>query len=538
VEEAPPGESIVVPAGTYTLTSGELAILKPLTIEGQGAAETIIRSAGGSRVMLAIGEFEVTISGVTIRDGVESPPTGQGAGLLAVVARLTLRDAVLTNNSVVANGAPGNSGGTAQGAGLMIVGALEMTSTRVSDNSLSAVGGSGASGGFAQGAGILAVGPLSVSNSTIANNRIDARGGQGPSSPEQDGGFAQGAGLLWVQNEGEAGSLTTSTVSGNLADASGGPGGTANLVQGAGVLLGAGAAATISNTTIANNAATALPEEGNAVGGGLIAVATSPGSSLTVVGSTFSGNRIEAPSPAGQGGGNIAAVGNVRTGGTIVAGGVGPAGSENCFVFETQSLGFNLDSRDQCGFHGSGDQVNRDPQLGPLQGNGGPTETMLPAASSPAVDQGAAFGLTADQRGVQRPIDFPTIPNAAGGDGSDVGAAELQPSNDITLGKLRRSKKKGTATLTVFIPQPSAGLLQLRGKGLKPKSVAIAGQAKVKLKVAGKRKVRKALRRRGKRKVGLRVTYTPTGNTPETLTRKTKLVKKKKKKRPRLRTKR
>jgi hypothetical protein len=66
-----------------------------------------------------------------------------------------------------------------------------------------------------------------------------------------------------------------------------------------------------------------------------------------------------------------------------------------------------------------------DPQLGPLASNGGPTQTMLPASSSPVVDTGSAFGLTTDQRGLPRPANFPAIANA--GDGSDIGAVELQP---------------------------------------------------------------------------------------------------------------
>jgi hypothetical protein len=156
---------------------------------------------------------------------------------------------------------------------------------------------------------------------------------------------------------------------------------------------------------------------------------------------------------------------------------------------------------------------------------------MSPASNSPAVDQGAAFGLTADQRGVLRPIDFPSIPNsaAAGGDGSDIGAVEFQPSNALTLGKLKKNKKKGTAKLTVNLPQPSVGTLTLEGKGLKKQAKQIAGEGQVKLKVLPKGRVKKALRRKGKRKVQIKVTYAPTGNSPGTATRKAKLVRKHKK---------
>jgi hypothetical protein len=57
---------------------------------------------------------------------------------------------------------------------------------------------------------------------------------------------------------------------------------------------------------------------------------------------------------------------------------------------------------------------------------------MLPQAGSPAIDAGKAFGLTLDQRGLPRPSDFPSIANATGGDGSDIGAVEVQASSTPT----------------------------------------------------------------------------------------------------------
>jgi hypothetical protein len=533
IAEAPPGETIILPAGTYTLTSSELLIpKKSLSIEGHGAADTTIRAGGAFRVFLVAEAPQLTVSGVTIRDGNKTGSPADGAGVLSVNTTLTLRDVVVRNNTSNANGAAGVAGGLAEGAGILSVGTLNLINSTVTDNLATAVGGSGAKGGLAEGAGILSVGPLNISGSTIANNVADARGGQGASNPAQDGGLAEAGGILTVLSEGPGASITASTLSGNTADASGGPGGTAGTVEGAGMLAVAnGPALTIASSTVASNVARALPEGGNVLGGGILAVATPPGA-ISIKGATLAGNRIEAPAPSGgSGGGNLFAVGNISLGGTIVSGGAGPAGSENCFLVTeaTPSLGFNLDSTSQCGFQANGDQVNKDPLLGPLQDNGGLTQTMVPASNSPAVDQGASFGVASDQRGVIRPIDFPTIPNAAGGDGSDIGAAELQPSNVFTLGKLKRNKKKGTATLTVNLPQPSSGTLTLEGKGLKRKIAAIAGEATKRFKVASKGGVRKALRKRGKRKVKIKVTYTPTGNASATLTRKTKLVRKRKK---------
>jgi hypothetical protein len=85
----------------------------------------------------------------------------------------------------------------------------------------------------------------------------------------------------------------------------------------------------------------------------------------------------------------------------------------------------------------NGDQVGTlaaplDAKLGPLQYNGGSTMTKALLAGSPAIDQGGTNGLAVDQRGRLRPVDDPAIANAGNGNGSDIGAFELQ-SQPITL---------------------------------------------------------------------------------------------------------
>jgi predicted outer membrane repeat protein len=74
------------------------------------------------------------------------------------------------------------------------------------------------------------------------------------------------------------------------------------------------------------------------------------------------------------------------------------------------------------------DITGQDPQLSALADNGGPTETLLPATTSPVINKGSAFGLSSDQRAFCRPIVFSGVPNssAPGADGSDMGAVELQ----------------------------------------------------------------------------------------------------------------
>ncbi len=71
--------------------------------------------------------------------------------------------------------------------------------------------------------------------------------------------------------------------------------------------------------------------------------------------------------------------------------------------------------------------IGVDPQLGPLQNNGGPTLTHAPALTSPVIDKGVGNGLATDQRGAARTFDAANFANAAGGDGTDIGAVELLP---------------------------------------------------------------------------------------------------------------
>jgi hypothetical protein len=91
------------------------------------------------------------------------------------------------------------------------------------------------------------------------------------------------------------------------------------------------------------------------------------------------------------------------------------------------SRGYNLSSDDFCPFASAGDLNNTDPELGPLQYNGGPTQTMALPSGSPAVDAGNPAGCTnnlgvllrTDQRGAPRPDTEDTA-------GCDMGAFERQ----------------------------------------------------------------------------------------------------------------
>ena len=102
-------------------------------------------------------------------------------------------------------------------------------------------------------------------------------------------------------------------------------------------------------------------------------------------------------------------------------------GDSNCNGTTITSKGYHMSDDGSRNFHNSGDRNNTDPMLGPLQNNGGPTQTQALLSGSPAIDAGNPSGctdgsghlLTTDQRGYHRhdPEDIR---------GCDMGAYERQ----------------------------------------------------------------------------------------------------------------
>ncbi len=108
--------------------------------------------------------------------------------------------------------------------------------------------------------------------------------------------------------------------------------------------------------------------------------------------------------------------------------------------------------------------------------------------------------------------------------------AEVAPSNNFTLDRTTRNKKKGTATLHFTLPYP--GDLSGSGNGAKVASASggviskavDAGPAQLLIKAKGKKK--RKLNETGKVKLNVAVTYTPTNGNPNTQSVKVKLKKK------------
>lgn len=251
------------------------------------------------------------------------------------------------------------------------------------------------------GAGILAEGDLTLTRVVLAGNEAGAEGG---SQAVARGGGVASLGTLLVSD---------STITDNVAFAAGGA--AESTADGGGI---AAADATIERSTISGNTAATPKSEAQSsgVGGGIEA-----GGEVEITGSTIVGNSVSAGLTAV--GSNLAGPGfTVRN--TIVANPLGEGSS--CFGI-VASGGFNLDEDGSCHLDGGSDLNGAPAGLDPvLRDNGGPTPTHALLSGSRAIDRGNSFGSTTDQRGLPRPSDFPSISNREGGDGSDIGAFELQ----------------------------------------------------------------------------------------------------------------
>jgi hypothetical protein len=185
-------------------------------------------------------------------------------------------------------------------------------------------------------------------------------------------------------------------------------------------------ALTVTDSTFSGNSAT----NGGAVFNAL-------GSTASFVNSTFSGNSATFGGGLYNSGGtadfnsvtlnlnngfafgagiyNAGSATSVGARNTILAQGAGPQCSGTLV-----SHGYNLSSDNSCGFSAvTNDLVNTNPQLGPLQNNGGFTSTHLPSPGnpfSPAIDAGDPNCFAVDQTGTTRPFGL----------GCDIGSVENQ----------------------------------------------------------------------------------------------------------------
>ena len=348
----------------------------------------------------------------------------------------TLREAITSANTNTASGAASGecgAGGALDVIGFSVTGTIVLTGALPNMTTAMALNGPGArlltvSGGNAyrvfnvaagasvtlshlkvadgsaySGAGIENSGTLTLSFCVVSDNHA--------ARPNNNDPFSVGGGIN--NTSGGVLNVSNSTISGNS---------TSNFFGDRGGGINSEGTATLTNTTVSSN--TAVWAGG--IGGS---------GTLTLRHSTVTANHATYAV-----GGVHFTTGTATLGNTIVAGNTADSSVPDCGGSFT-SEDYNLIG-DATGWNASGATAHNitgvAAGLGPLQDNGGPTPTHRPLYNSPAVDKGksvnAGFGVLNDQRGLPRPVNFTEVADAAGGDGSDIGAVELQgdeqPEND------------------------------------------------------------------------------------------------------------
>jgi hypothetical protein len=338
---------VIVPAGDYRLTSGQLQISRDVTVIGEaGAGATTIQSTGSFRVLCIASGVDVLLQGLTIHGGRTAPgtnncPGGRGGGIHSDGNSLTVADSVVQHNS--ASPAQGGGGGIYASGDLFVRDSIVRHNTATA---LSALGSNGGGGIHWAGSGFPS---FEVSDSTVYENTATVAGDQ------------SGGGGIWSNAQP---TLENATLSGNVHRVSSGA-----LSNGGGggifVLDGGAPAGSIEHVTFSANHS---DRSGGAIARGPAGVPPSLANSVLHA-NTASTN------PDCSGGAVTSAGGNIST---------------------TQAP--------TCNFAGS-DQASVDPQLGPLAVNGSNNGTLtheLLSRQSPAVEFGVNCSLPEDQRGVSR----------------------------------------------------------------------------------------------------------------------------------------
>jgi hypothetical protein len=189
------------------------------------------------------------------------------------------------------------------------------------------------------------------------------------------------------------------------------------------------------NSTVGGNLADGDPTQSSGLGGGVANVAGGLPTSVVITNTTIVDNAAGAggglanaylPPVPGYGPASVTLKSSLIARNNDLAGATGCLNNPGVGAAAITSNGYNLEDSVTCGFAQPTDLPNTDPLLGPLENNGGRTETFALPANSPAVDAGSCPGFSADQRGKLRPVDASTVANAAAGDGCDIGAYEAQ----------------------------------------------------------------------------------------------------------------
>ncbi len=393
---------------TITLARGEISISGSITIAGSGQT---IDANYGSRVMY-ISHATLMASNLTLTHGYSSGAgrDSNGAGLYVYSGNATLNAVTISNNLALGDGGGINLNGgavsmahsTVSGnmaahstGGISVYGSVTISDSLISGNSGTRTGGIAVFSGYSYS---TVSSFATITRSTIDNN--DATCSGGPCA----GGIYSDLGNVIVIGE--------STISGNRA-----AGGFDKI---AGGLYLNNAPVSIINSTIAQNRA----KGNNYVAGGMWQTGTGYGSS-TLTNSTVSANtatsynassNVQSGIMLGYGSGSKISLRNSIIAGNANATDFGVSGTTetmtSCVAGTiADTAPFNTDLTNH---------FTNTPGLGPLQGNGGPTQTMVLVAGSIAIDAGnnAFTPSNYDQRGA----GFARMFNGT----IDIGAVEFQ----------------------------------------------------------------------------------------------------------------
>lgn len=302
-------------------------------------------------------------------------------------------------------------------------GAVASYATTIRDSTLS--------GNVAHVGGAVAGGTMIIEDSTFSGNEtgVGSTSYFGDTTPAMGGAVSSGnltaARSTFVDNTVAAPPLCTSPFGCTVSPVTGGA-------------ISSNGTVTLDAVTIARNVVGRTVLSSPNGGGGIYATGAVTATNSTIVDNdAYSGSGVKAPSVDLT---NVTLTGNgaSRLGAGITSpvvharqsmlGAPAPAPAVCSAGAVGTSGGYNRVSDATCGLTAPTDQVSSaNVLLGPLQDNGGPTPTRLPAAASPLVDAvpPASCAVVTDQRGASRP-------QAAG---CEIGAVEvLGPAAPSDLG--------------------------------------------------------------------------------------------------------
>jgi CSLREA domain-containing protein len=234
------GDTILVPAGTYTLTlisNGDLELRQDTTLDGAGPNQTIIQgdpTGWNDRILRVRNNAHVTVNGVTIRYG---HAADFGGGIYVVTGTLALE-----NSAVVSNTADQAGGGIYNGDQLTLTLSTIMSNSIVGPFGYYGGGVYNAAGSFTYLTRTLIQGNVSWGGTGFYNDE-SAQAHLNFSTISSNRAITGGAAGLW--NNGIA-SLTSVTVTNNVAAGEAG-----------GIYNGIGANAVIFDPFVAYNTSSA-----------------------------------------------------------------------------------------------------------------------------------------------------------------------------------------------------------------------------------------------------------------------------------------